>query len=156
MARLLPAIGIIAVVVVVAVGGSTITDGGMDWYRTLNLPEFTPPGRVIGLVWTVIYVLAAVAAILIWNARNSLRHFKWLVVLLVLNAVLNLGWSWIFFGLHLIGLAVVEMVLLNLTTLAIIVLCWNRQRLAALLLVPYFAWVCFATYLATTILKLNP
>jgi tryptophan-rich sensory protein len=155
LTRLIPAAVIVAVVVAIAAGGGAITDGGMDWYRTLQLPAFTPPGSVIGAVWTVIYILGALAAILIWNARNSLRHFRWLAVLLVLNALLNLGWSWIFFGLHLIGLAVFEMVLLNLTTLAIIALSWGRQRVAALLLTPYFAWVCFATYLATTIWKMN-
>jgi len=142
-------------VVAVAVGGSLLTDSGMAWYATLQLPAFTPPGGVIGLVWTTIFLLSAVAVMLIWSARTAFPHFGSIIALLVINGVLNVLWSYVFFVAHQLGLAVAEMIVLNLTTLAIIILSWNRQRVAALLLLPYFAWVCFATYLAVVIWRMN-
>ena len=146
---------IILTVLAVSVVGGSFTGGGMEWYRTLTLPSFTPPGSVIGMVWTVIYVLSAVAAALLWRNRRTLPRFGAILGLLWANAVLNTLWSFVFFTAHLMGWAIVEMVVLNLTTLAIVVLSWRRQRIAAVLLLPYFAWVCFATYLAWAIWRLN-
>ena len=146
---------IVAVIVAVAGGGSMFTTGSMDWYATLDLPAFTPPGRIIGMVWGVIYALSALAAFLICGDHRDPRRLRWLSVLLLVNAALNLLWTWLFFAQHAIGLALAEMVLLNLSTLAIIVLSWRSLRVAALLLVPYFAWVSFATFLTAEILRLN-
>ena len=146
---------IIHVVIAVSLIGGYFTSRGMDWYRTLTLPAFTPPGSTIGMVWTVIYILSAVSACLIWHHRQAIPHYRLVGILLILNAVLNALWTLVFFTWHLLGWAIVEMVLLNLTTLAVIVLTWRHQRLAAALLLPYFAWVCFATYLAWTIWRLN-
>ena len=155
MRNLLPGLVIAVVTVAVSATGGLVTDSGMDWYRTLDLPSFTPPGSFIGMVWTAIYIMAAVAAWLIWKQRNPDRIRYWLIGLLIANAVLNVLWTMLFFGIHQLGLSVIEMIVLNLINLAIIVLCWNRLRAASLLFVPYFAWVCFATYLAITIWRLN-
>ena len=87
--------------------------------------------------------------------KDSSRDFRLIIGLLVTNAVLNSLWSWLFFAFQQIGLAIAEMVLLNLTTLAIVSLAWHRRRLAAFLLLPYFIWVSFATFLATSIFNLN-
>ena len=155
MKRLPAGIVIAGFVVLVAFIGGRATEMGMDWYRQLALPEFTPPGSVIGMVWTFIYLLGAIAAFLIWQTKDSSNSFKLLVGLLIANGLLNAMWSWLFFAYQQIGLAIVEMLLLNLTTLAIICLSWSRQKLASLLLAPYFLWVTFATYLAYTIWQLN-
>ena len=155
MGRLAPAILIFVLVAAVSAVGGGVTQGGMDWYRTLVLPSITPPGGVIGLVWTVIYILGGIAAYLIWQRRDGSPAFSWIIALLIANAILNTLWTWLFFGIHWMGVSVLEMLLLNLTNLAIMVLCWNRVRAASLLFVPYFAWVCFATYLAATIWVLN-
>ena len=146
---------IILVVVAVSVVGGSFTGGGMEWYRTLTLPTFTPPGSVIGMVWTVIYILSGIAAALLWRDRNRITRSRLILGLLLANAVLNTLWSFVFFTAHLLGWAIVEMMVLNLTTLWIIILAGHRQRLAAYLLLPYFAWVSFATYLAWTIWRLN-
>jgi len=150
-----PYILIVLIVFAVSAIGGSFTGGGMEWYRTLNLPSFTPPGSVIGIVWTVIYTLGAIAASLLWRSRASIPRFNLIITLLVINAVLNTLWSLVFFTLHLLGWAIIEMTVLNLTTLALIVLTWQHQRIAAILLLPYFAWVSFATYLAYTIWRLN-
>ncbi|MBN2082554.1 tryptophan-rich sensory protein [bacterium] len=155
MDKSVPYIVIAAVVAAVATIGGMLTDSGMDWYRTLNLPAFTPPGGVIGMVWTAIFIMSALAVMLIWRARSAYANFSLIIWLLVGNGVLNVMWSWVFFVRHELGWAIVEMTVLNLTNLALIILNWHRQRVAALLFLPYFGWVCFATGLAVAIWRLN-
>lgn len=135
--------------------GGQITGSGMDWYRNINLPSWTPPGWVIGLVWTFIFILGAISVILFWNLQSKPSYFYWIIGLFVLNVVLNILWSYLFFGQHLIGLAVIEAFILGLSVLALIILIWSFSRPAALLLIPYCGWVFFATYLTYGIWFLN-
>ena len=147
---------IIPAVVAVAALGSWLTSFGIPgWYNTLTLPSIAPSGGVIGTVWTIIFILSGIAVLLIWNARKKIEHYGWIIGLLIANAVLNVAWSYIFFVQHLLFWAIMEMVVLNLTTLAVMVLGWRRARLAVWLLLPYFVWVSFATYLAYQIWFLN-
>jgi len=155
LSNLLAYVVIAVSVAAVATGGSALTQSGMAWYATLNLPAFTPPGGTIGMVWTVIYFLSAVAVMLLWSRRELYPRFGPLLALLVLNGLLNVLWCYVFFVARQPGLAVLEMIVLNLTTAALIVITWNRQRIVSLLFVPYFAWVCFATYLAASIWRMN-
>ena len=120
------------IVLAVSVLGSLLTTGGMVWYDTLNLPAIAPPGGFIGAVWTVIFILCAIAAIWFWRkkklarASSDARLNKWIVGLLITNAILNVGWSWVFFNQHLLGWAIVEMVVLNLSNLALMILFWKK------------------------------
>lgn len=141
--------------VLVAWSGSAVTSSGMGWYRTLALPSWTPPGSVIGAVWTTIFVLTAFAAIRVLGSRASGPHKTLFVALLVMNGILNFGWSWVFFGQHLLGWAVFEAILLELSVLALIISAWPVARIAAYLLIPYAAWVAFATYLTYAVWSLN-
>jgi tryptophan-rich sensory protein len=127
----------------------------MGWYDSLRLPAIAPDGSVIGLVWTVIYILSTIAAILFWNSPRG-KNFMLIAGLFLFNAFLNMFWSFLFFTLHLFWWAIAEMVLLNLVNLALILLLWKYNRKSAILLVPYFLWVFFATYLAYLIGSLNP
>ncbi len=135
--------------------GGRITDSGMGWYQTITLPDWTPPGRVIGGVWTLIYMLTSISAILVWVRFPRGRRFWWIMSLFVINALLNVGWSALFFGVHLMALAAWEAALLGATVLALIILIVPRDRVAAALLLPYFLWVCFATYLNAVIAGMN-
>ena len=142
------------ITILVSVLGNYFTATGVSgWYKTLTLPSFTPPGYVIGIVWTIIFILSTVAALIIWN-RGA---FKPLLVgeFFILNAALNVFWSFLFFNQHQIGVSILEMLALNVTTLILIVLIWPKSKVAASLLIPYFAWVTFATYLAYSIWQLN-
>lgn len=144
-----------AVIILVSVLGSRLTSAGMEWYRQLRLPDFTPPGAVIGAVWTVLYILVGAAVIHLWlNSRRD-SGFRWLTGLLLINAALNIGWSYVFFYRGWIGWAVVEAGLLALSIVAIIVLSWSRDRLAAGLFIPYLLWVCFAMFLTFSIYQIN-
>jgi tryptophan-rich sensory protein len=121
------------------------------WYAALNKPGFNPPNWVFAPVWTTLYVLMGIAAARVWNKTGfGLEIGVWTAQL-----VLNLFWSMIFFSLHRIGAALVEIGVLWLTILATLVLFWRRDRTAGLLFVPYLAWVSFASALNFAIWQLN-
>lgn len=116
-----------------------------DWYRSLNRPPLTPPGWLFGPVWTFLYIMIAVAGWLVWESRDSGR--KSALAVYGVQLLLNFGWSAIFFGLHLPGLAMLEIVCLWASIVATIAMFRPHSRTAARLLVPYLLWVSFATYL---------
>ena len=136
--------------------GSRITSANMAWYKTLVLPPIAPPGWFIGLVWTVIFILATVSILLFWNREKTVFGKRLIGELFVLNGALNVFWSAVFFGQHLLGWAIVEMIVLNITNLVLIIWLWQKKHKASsILLWPYFGWVCFATFLASWIWMLN-
>lgn len=123
------------------------------WYAGLNKPSFNPPNGIFPVVWTVLYVLMAVAAWLIWREDTSDRGSA--LAPFLVQLALNVGWSFAFFGARnpLLGLVVIGLLLVAIvwTILAF----WPISSLAALLLVPYLAWVAFASVLNAAIYKLN-
>lgn len=121
------------------------------WYTALAKPDWTPPGWIFPPVWTTLYVMIAIAG---WLASRSSERQR-LVPIWLVGIVLNGAWSWLFFGRHEIGLALLDIALLWGSILAFIVTAWRPARLAALLFVPYFAWVSFASVLNFTIWRLN-
>jgi len=135
--------------------GSWITNGGMDWYRTINLPAFTPPGYIIGIAWTIIFILSAISALLVWNRFPRDKRFKWIIELFIINAFLNVSWSCFFFSFHFLGWAVFGAAFLFISVILLIFLIRPLLRLAAILLYPYAIWTAFATYLTCVIFKLN-
>lgn len=143
------------IVIAVSVIGSFFTDSGMEWYDTLNLPSFTPPGSVIGAVWTVIFILCAASALIVWNKTKHDKIFRIIIAIFLLNAFFNVLWSALFFNQQLIQASLIEIFILNALTLALIILIWPRSKPASALLMPYFAWVSFASYLLYNIWRLN-
>jgi len=144
------------ITVLVSVLGQRFTSSGLaSWYKTLNLPSWTPPGSVIGLVWTIIFACATASALILWNAPAAKARLPVLAAAFLVNAALNVLWSWIFFAQRRPTIAGWEAILLDLSILVLIALAWPISRLAALLLVPYAAWVAFAAYLNFTIARLN-
>lgn len=142
-------------VLAVALLGSWLTGGGMDWYKTINLPSFTPAGSVIGTVWTIIFILTAISAIIFWGKAPRDRRFWWVLGFFILNGLLNIFWSFLFFNRHWLGAAVWEAGVLDLSVIILIILIWPISRLASMLLAPYAAWTTFATYLTFTVWTLN-
>jgi len=143
------------IVVLVAWLGGLITSAGMDWYETINLPDFTPPGYVIGTVWTIIFILTAMTALIVWNSFPRGKRFNWTISVFLVNAFLNVFWSYLFFGEHLLGLAIWDAGILAFSVALLIVALRPFSRLAAILLYPYLLWVVFATYLTYTVWALN-
>lgn len=138
-----------------ALFGSWLTSGGMDWYKTIKLPSWTPGGSIIGAVWTTIFILSTISALIIWNRAPHNRHFAWIIIIFIVNAILNIGWSWIFFKMHFFGLAIFEASLLDFSVILLIILIWPLSRLSASLLIPYACWVAFATFLTYRVWSFN-
>lgn len=126
-----------------------------DWYVGLNKPSFNPPNWIFAPVWTLLYILMGVAAGIVWAkgfyhiwVKTALYHFGF-------QLLLNAAWSIVFFGFRQPFWALI--VILSLLILLLLTIKWFRvvSSLAALLLVPYLLWVCFATVLNYKIWELN-
>lgn len=144
---------LIGFLVVVIGGGLTIgyvTAPG-EWYAGLAKPWFTPPGWVFGAVWTLLYVLIAVAG---WRIFVSAPR-SWSMGLWWVQLGLNFLWSPVFFAAHRVELALVVILLLMSTILAFIAVAWRYHREAAWMFLPYTAWVAFASVLNGSIWVLN-
>lgn len=127
-----------------------------DWYPTLRKPSWTPPGAVIGLVWTTIFALTTVSALIVWNGETFRSGVPFSVAAtFALNAVLNVSWSFVFFYNKQIGAAIPVSAALDATVVLLIRLIRPASPVAAWLLVPYAAWVAFATFLNFLIWKMN-
>jgi len=124
-----------------------------EWYAVLAKPEWTPPDWIFAPVWSALYLCIAVAGWMTWRAgrgRATTGLLLWVVQLL-----LNTLWSWLFFGLHRPDLAMIDIALMLGCILAFIVVMWPVRRAAALLFVPYAAWVAYASALNFYIWRFN-
>jgi translocator protein len=142
------------VTAMIAALGRLGTDTDSDWYRSLELPSWQPPGVVFGPVWTVLYLLAGTSAFLAWRDVTGPRR-RPVLALYAANAVLNAAWPAIFFRAHRPVIAGVEIVLLLATIVALIALVRPFSRPAAAALVPYALWVAFAATLTVAIAARN-
>ena len=132
--------------------GALFTNQGLiEWYPGLRKPSWNPPNQVFGPVWTFLYASMAVAAWRVWRKGSNLGGLR----LFAAQLLLNFAWSALFFGLRLPGAALVEIVLLWCAIAATILSFRKVDGLAALLLVPYLAWVTFAAALNGAIWRLN-
>ena len=122
------------------------------WYESLEKPPWNPPNWVFAPVWSILYILMATAAWLVWT---RLRAFGWPLVIWLIQLGLNSVWSWVFFGLQQPGLAVLEIVTLLAAIVATVIAFFRTHRAASLLLVPYLFWVAFAALLNFSIWRLN-
>jgi benzodiazapine receptor len=137
-----------------ALGGAMTAGPVKTWYPTLLKPALTPPDIAFPIVWTALYALMAIAAWRVWR-QLGLRRALGPLALFGVQLLLNLGWSWLFFGQQEIGWALAEICLLWLAIAACMAAFAQHDRLAALLLVPYLLWVSFAAYLTFAIWQLN-
>lgn len=127
----------------------------MGWYDTLNLLSFTPSGGFIWMVWTIIFILGSISAILFWIHSERDKKFGFVISLFIDNILLNVLRSYLFFVKHWIFVSIIEMLILWIVTVILIIVIWSRSRLSSLLLVPYAIWLIVATYLAIGIYILN-
>lgn len=123
-----------------------------EWYKALDKPSWTPPDWLFGPVWSVLYLMIAVAGWLVWiNIGMS-----GLLVLWGVQLVLNATWSWLFFGIRRMDLAFVDVVLMWLSIATFIALAAATVPLAAMLFVPYLIWVTIASALNLSVWRRNP
>lgn len=145
---------VLGCLVVSGLGGLATAAGVDGWYRTLVKPGFNPPDWVFAPVWTVLYLMMAVAAWRVWRTAATVDRRRALAAFGV-QLGLNLLWSILFFGLQQIGLALFEILLLLSAIAVCVVLFWRVERLAGWLLVPYLLWVAFAATLNLSLWLLN-
>ena len=123
------------------------------WYATIQKPSWNPPNWIFGPVWTSLYILMGIAAGMIWHTKDEKRIQA--LMLFVLQFMLNLGWSYIFFERHAIGWAFAEIIILLTLIIITTITFYKIKPLAAGLMIPYILWVSFATCLNGTIWLLN-
>lgn len=130
------------------IGASNIPD---EWYRSLAKPAFTPPDRVFAPAWSLLYAIIGLVGARTWlTLRRSMAMRLWFAQL-----VFNFAWSPAFFGLRDPASAMIIILGLLVSVAAFIAVSWRQDRTAALLFMPYLAWVAFATALNAAILLLN-
>lgn len=130
------------------IGASNMPDG---WYRSLAKPAFNPPDWLFAPVWSILYVIIGVVGARTWLAfRRTMAMRLWFAQL-----VFNFAWSPAFFGLKDPASAMIVILGLLICVTGFVAVSWRQDRTAALLFLPYLAWVAFATALNAAILALN-
>ena len=130
-----------------------VTGATTTWYRRIDLPSWTPPDRLFGPVWTFLYSSMGVAA---YRVATTSAGASWLMNLWWLHLALNYSWAAVFFGMQRLRLGLIINFLLVATLALIIPLFYQTNTLSGLLLLPYAAWVSFATALNWAVCKRNP
>ena len=149
-------IGFIVLAQLAGVIGSVFTAGSVDtWYPTLQKPDFTPPGWLFAPVWITLYTLMGISAFLVWRKGWEYTQVKSALRVFFFQLVLNALWSILFFGLHWMFWAFVEIIILWLAILWMIRKFHKVSRIAAYLQIPYLLWVTFAAVLNLSLWILN-
>jgi tryptophan-rich sensory protein len=125
-----------------------------DWYERLQRPALTPPNWVFGPVWTILYVMIAVS-IIMFIRKYKIENGYGIYVLIAIHLASNIAWTGLFFGLKAPGLALIDILFLDLSLMLMIRYFWQFNRIASVLLWPYLVWVLFATYLNASFYVLN-
>ena len=146
-------ITLIAFVVLCVGGGSLVGLQNLPgvWYDGLVKPFFNPPAWIFGPVWAVLYAMIAIAGWRTWMRASD----SGLMILWFAQLALNLTWSPVFFTYHWMLLAAFIIVLMVFLTLGFIVKSWKVDRSAALLMLPYLAWISFAAILDVSLWWIN-
>lgn len=150
---------ILCVIICLAVGylSSNVTQSSIKtWYPTIAKPSFNPPNWVFAPVWTLLYIMMGIAAGMVWNKLETNKELvKKALSFFIIQLLLNALWSYLFFGLKNILLASIEIVLLWLIIYETYYIFKQVDKKASYLLIPYLAWVSFATILTGSIYWLN-
>jgi tryptophan-rich sensory protein len=125
------------------------------WYQTLAKPFFSPPNWIFGPVWTTLYILMGIALYLVWQRTFRNKKLRPLIYVFLFHLLINAGWSIIFFGFQSLGGALITIILLWCLIGWLTVRFYQVQKMAGYLLVPYIAWVSFATLLNFSVWQLN-
>jgi benzodiazapine receptor len=161
VASALMLVAFIAISFAVAAFGSIATAGAVDgWYADAEKAPWNPPNWLFGPAWTLLYLLMSIAAWLVWRERHR-TPVRRALTLYVVQLVLNALWTPVFFGLYpalgasALWIALVIILALDVVVLLTMLRFWKHSRPAALLLVPYWAWILFATTLNAALAALN-
>lgn len=139
-----------------AVGSIFTISAVSTWYLSIQKPSFTPPNWLFGPVWTALYLLMGVSLYLLWSKGLQNTGVRTALVVFGSQLALNILWSYLFFGLHLLFLGLVEIVILWVAIALTILTSYRVSRNAGILLIPYIGWVSIAALLNYYVWILNP
>jgi benzodiazapine receptor len=139
----------------VASGHVSNSGYGNPWFDALVKPDIMPPGWAFGAAWTILYILMGLALTMILNARGAVGRGI-AIALFIVQFLVNLSWSPIFFAAHQVSTALWVIVAMLVLAIATTVAFWRVRPAAAVLMLPYLAWLCFAATLNYQIDALNP
>lgn len=142
-------------VIITASAASYFATTGRAWYKTINLPAWTPSGSIMVLAWTIIFILSSLSLLIVWNKHSSEKNFRVIITLFILNGILIVGWNVLFFSHHLLDLAFLHAIFLIINLTLLIILIWRFSTTAAYLLIPYFAYLIFSTVLTFNVWMIN-
>jgi benzodiazapine receptor len=134
--------------------GLLTQDNLHSWYEELHKSTLTPPGWVFSIVWSILYGLLAVAGWALWHQRNNIE-IRPALYFYISQLLMNWVWTPLFFQLHWIGFSLIWIVILTILTFVTLYSIKNKKKGICLLLIPYFIWLLFATYLNYAIWLLN-
>ncbi len=155
MKMMISLIAFILLCFLAAAVGSFFTQSSLkSWYLTIKKPSWNPSNKVFAPVWTILFLMMAIAAWMIWM-RQPHGLFTQAMIFFLIQLLLNIGWSAVFFGLRRPGLAFLEIILLWIFIALTLSSFWNIYWLAGALLLPYLLWVSFAAVLNFCIWRLN-
>lgn len=137
------------------IGAFFTTDSIPTWYNSLNKPEFNPPNWLFGPVWTILYLLMGISLFIIWKEDLKNKNVKNAFAIFIVQLIINLLWSVVFFGMHSISGGLIVIIVLLVLIIITIVKFKKISFTASILLIPYLLWVCFATILNFYFYKLN-
>lgn len=148
------------IVILVALIGGAFTANGMEWLKNEMLkPQYMPPNWAFGVAWNIIFLCVAISAIIAWGrmmGKTKLAKGAYTIIyLLVLNAILNVGWCYMFFQAHMILPSLIEMVFLQATNILLMIFLWKFSKASSLLFLPYVLWIFVAFYLNYMFYQLN-
>ena len=148
-------LGWVAITFAAAAAGAIASIDAGSFYEQLARPAWAPPGWLFGPVWSALYLLMSVAAWLVWREQGA-KGLPVALALFLIQLGANALWSWLFFAWRYGALAFAEVLVLLALIVATLVSFWRIRRSAGLLLVPYLAWVCFASVLTWAVWQRNP
>jgi benzodiazapine receptor len=148
-------IGWLLVTFIAAGIGSIASSKAGTFYQQLVRPEWAPPAWVFGPVWTTLYLLMGIAVWLVWRVQGF-RAARIALSLYIIQLAINALWTWLFFVWRLGKMALIEIIILWILILCTLIAFWRARIIAGVLLMPYLAWVGFASALTYAIWKLNP
>ena len=136
-------------------GGFFTSRSVSEWYPTLIKPSFTPPSWLFMPVWTALYFIMGVSAFLVWRIGWHKSEVKFALAVFIIQLVLNVAWSAVFFGMRSSIGGMIVIIFLWLAILLTIILFFRLSKISAILLIPYILWVTFASALNGAIYYLN-
>ena len=138
------------------IGSIFTTPSIPTWYAALQKPLFTPPNWLFAPAWITLYLLMGISASLVWQRGLDNRQNRMALIIFLVQLILNILWSIVFFGFESPLSGIVVIVLLWIAILVTMLKFLRLSKLAVFLFIPYIGWVTFAAILNISIFILNP